>query len=255
MLTSNLLNQAANIRHGFFTRQGGHSTGLFDSLNCGFGSGDDLDTVRRNRDICADALAVTANNLLSVSQQHTPDVITVTESWPADKSPVADAMVTRTPGIALAVLAADCAPVLFIDAKNGVVGAAHAGWKGALAGVVDQTVKALLALGAEQSSLMAAVGPCIGIESYEVGADFRTRFVDDDAANTKHFKPGNGKEKFQFDLQAYVTTRVKALGVSHVDCINTDTCADDIRFFSYRRSCLQGESVYGRQLSGIALSE
>ncbi len=254
MLTAHLLDGLPHVRHGFFTRQGGYSTGVFESLNCGFGSGDNPEVVQRNRDECAGALGVDGKRLVTVFQQHTANVVTVTEPWPANGAPVADAMVTNRPNIAIGVLAADCAPVLLADPDNGIVGVAHAGWKGALTGVIEQTVEAMLSLGAQVGSLMAVVGPSIGRASYEVGPEFRQRFLEDDEKNTSHFSPVNDEGKCHFDLQEYVLSRIECVGVTQIEPMFVDTCADQERFFSYRRSCLHGDSHYGRQLSSIALS-
>lgn len=243
----------SSIQHGFFTRQDGYSKGLYASRNCGPGTDDDPDTVRRNRALCAADLGVQPEALLTVRQEHTPDVVTVTETWALAHAPVADAMVTNCPGVALGVLAADCTPVLFADPSAGVVGAAHAGWQGALLGVIEATVNAMVQLGASASSIGTAVGPCIGYGSYEVGPEFKTRFLVHDPVNDQYFKDSEKTGHAFFDLQSYVAGRADRAGVGNVVRIKADTCAEEDMFFSYRRSCLRQEPDYGRQLSGIAL--
>ena len=253
MLKADNLTALLNVQHGFFTRQNGHSSGIYAGLNCGLWSGDDKDVVIRNRNMCAERLGVESGSLLTVHQEHTADVVTVDTPWVPDGAPVADALITDRPGLALAILTADCAPVLFADPGAGVIGAAHAGWKGAYKDVVEATVRAMTTLGAQRKTIRAAVGPCIGASSYEVGPEFRTRIV---KQNTDHdcYFTGSGKAgHFYFDLQSYVVDRIKQTGISKIEPVDTDTYGDEERFFSYRRSCHRGETDYGRQLSGIAL--
>ena len=253
MLSAKSLSGIPRLTHGFFTRRDGFSSGPFASLNCGLGSGDDRDSVLRNRAYCAEKLSVQPSHLLTVSQQHTPYVVTVTDRWEIDDAPIADAMVTTHANIALAILAADCAPVLLVDPDARVIGAVHAGWKGALSGIVEKTVTAMTALGAQSRSLYAAVGPCIGPLSYQVGPEFKTRFTDADKKNTRYFFNQNNDGQSQFDLPSYVCDKLARVGISNIDHINADTCIDETLFFSYRRACIDGVSDYGRQLSGIAL--
>lgn len=241
------------LRHRFFTRQGGASTGIYASRNCGFGSSDDPDRVADNRARSMEELDLPAAALHTVYQVHSADVAVVGESFAADTAPRVDAMVTNQTGIALGILTADCAPVLLADADAGVIAAAHAGWRGALAGVVDNVVAAMIELGASRAGISAAVGPCIAQASYQVGPEFRGAFVDADAANGTWFCEGNS-DRWHFDLSGFVAERLRAAGVGAVARLEEDTCADADRFFSYRRSCLKGEPDYGRNLSAIALA-
>jgi len=241
------------LRHGFFTREGGVSTGIYASLNCGYGSGDSRESVSANRARVAQALDLAADSLVTVHQQHTNTVVTVDDKWVPDARPVADAMVTALPGRALGILTADCAPVLFADREAGVIGAAHAGWRGALAGVLDHTVAAMIALGANATRIGAAVGPCIGQTSYQVGPEFVAAFLAEDAGNDALFSAPDGEGRRHFDLAGYVERRLARLGLGRIDAAAPDTCADESRFFSFRRTTLRHEPDYGRQLSAIAL--
>jgi len=243
------------MRHGFFSRRGGVSTGIYDSLNCGFGSDDAHAAVAENRGRVARALGGAGERLVTVHQVHGVTVAPVTEPWVPGAAPRADALVTRTPGIVLGILAADCAPVLLADAAAGVIGAAHAGWKGALAGVVDATVAAMEALGAARARIVAAIGPCIGPASYEVGLEFEARFVATDAAYRRFFTPGRQPDKRQFDLPGFLLARIGMLGLGAVEAVGLDTLGDPARWFSYRRTCLNREPDYGRQISAITLGD
>lgn len=240
------------VPHGFLGRAGGVSTGEVAGLNVGFGSGDERERIEENRRRAVAAVCPAAR-LVTVYQVHSPDcVIVPPEPWGEEGRPRADAMVTDRPGVLLGILTADCAPVLLSDAEAGVVGAAHAGWKGAIAGVTDRTIEAMVSLGARVSSICAAVGPCIAQTSYEVDEAFRGRFVEDDHANGdlfRHGQPGH----FQFDLAAYVVRRLLAAGVHSADCLSLDTYAAPQRYFSYRRATHRGEAAYGRQFSLIGL--
>jgi polyphenol oxidase len=242
------------IRHAFFTREGGVSEGLFASMNCGFGSGDDPEKVSRNRGIAADALGLAADRLITCYQIHSPTVLTVETPWRREESPRADGMVTAQPGIALGVLAADCAPVLFADSEAGVIGAAHGGWRGALTGVMETTVAAMTALGARAERIRAGIGPCIAQESYEVGPEFPGRFAEVDAESGRFFVPAARAEHFRFDLPGYIAHRLARLGLGAIASSACDTVADPKRFFSYRRACLTGERDYGRALAAITLA-
>lgn len=237
----------------FFSRQGGVSGGIYASLNCGPGSNDDRAHVMDNRARAMAVLEQEPDHLVTVHQHHSPDVIRVVQTWPLASAPKADAMVTTEPGIALGILTADCAPVLFADADNGVIGAAHAGWKGALGGVIDATVAMMTQAGAELGNICAAVGPCIAQESYEVGAEFRSAFLEAATGNARFFLPGDAAGKFQFDLPGYVRHRLEECCVGSVEVLGLDTYADAERFFSYRRATHLGESDYGRELSAIVL--
>lgn len=237
------------VPHGFLGREGGVSEGLYAGLNCGIGSDDDPAAVAANRDAALAAVAPGAC-LLTPYQVHSADCVTV--DAPFAERPRADALATATPGLALGVVTADCAPVLLADPVAGVVGAAHAGWKGALAGVTDATVAAMEALGAARERIVAAVGPCIARASYEVDAGFRARFLDDEAANERFFADGRAGHA-RFDLEGYVAHRLAAAGVVRVETLGLDTYADARRFFSYRRSTHRGEPGYGRQIAIIAI--
>jgi YfiH family protein len=253
MLTLGALNQLPGIRHGFFTREGGVSSGVYASLNCGFGSGDDRACVAENRERAMRFLELTGEQLVTCYQIHSDRVVEVTAPWSREDSPEADAMVSRTPGIALGVLAADCAPVLFADAEAGVVGAAHAGWKGALGGVVERTLEAMTALGATVERIRVGIGPAIAQRSYEVGPEFRERFMADSANNADFFCPARREGHFHFDLKGYVARRASTRKVKAVEVLPCDTLVEEARFFSYRRACLRGEKEYGRGLSAICL--
>lgn len=247
------LSQIPNIGHGFFTREGGVSEGAFASLNCGFGSGDLNTSVAQNRAFVARALGITANKLCTAYQTHSAETIAVTEPWPHDKAPQADALVTNVPGIAIGVLTADCLPILLTDGKKGVIAAVHAGWKGALSGVIESGLRAMEELGARAGDTVACVGPGIEQCSYEVGAEFRDTFLKDTTQNEIYFEPSSREEHFMFDLKAYAKSRLEALGLASINMLAHDTCLEENRFFSYRRACQRGESVYGRQISAIVL--
>lgn len=253
MLTAKPLDALNHIRHGFFTREGGVSKGIYASLNCGYGSDDDKGAVKENRARVAQALSVEAEKLLTVHQIHSPTVVRVTDVWTPATAPQADAMVTNIPNIALGVLAADCTPVLFADATSRVVGAAHAGWKGAFTGVLEATIDAMIGLGAVRERIIAAVGPCISRNAYEVGPEFIDRFLEADDANAKWFTPSARENHFMFDLPGYAASRLETAQISTVVQLGLCTYADDKRFFSYRRTTHRGEGDYGRQMSAIAL--
>lgn len=239
------------IRHAFFTRSGGVSSGLYTSNNCAFGSNDDPKKVAENRTRCAEQLAMTA--LVGVYQQHTANVVEVERPWTQADAPVADALVTRTRGIALGILTADCAPVLMADDEAGVIAAAHAGWKGACGGVLENTVDAMSRLGADAGRIVAVVGPCITQASYEVGPEFVARLIEMDPGFTRYFTAAKANGHTHFDLAAFATDRLRKSGVKSVTLQGDDTCANEDRFFSYRRSVLRREPDYGRQLSAIGL--
>jgi polyphenol oxidase len=249
------LNDAASIRHAFFTREGGVSAGLFGSLNCGFGSGDAPEKVAENRARAMAALDLAPDRLVTCHQVHSPDVVTVAAPWRREDNPRADALVTDRRGIALGILTADCVPVLFADADAGVIGAAHAGWKGALGGVVAATVAAMARLGAAPGRMRAAIGPCIAQRSYEVGPEFPASFLAEDEANGDFFAPARRSGHFMFDIAGYVERRLIAAGIGTIQRAPCDTVAEATRFFSYRRACLKGEKDYGRGLSAIVLED
>ncbi len=239
----------AGVRHAFFGRRGGVSTGIYASLNAGTGSNDDPAAATENRRRIAAAFGAPRENLLGVHQVHSPNAVFVDAPWSGDR-PHADALVTTTPGIVLSVLSADCTPVLFADVEAGVIGAAHAGWKGALGGVLESTVALMRERGATR--IVAAIGPCIHQASYEVGPEFSARFVEADAAFAHFFKPGMG-DRLQFDLPGFCADRLTRLGVARVEVLPLDTCARADDFFSHRRSVHEKDGDYGRNCSAIAL--
>lgn len=236
--------------HGFFTREGGVSSGLYASLNGGQGSGDSADAVAENRRRIAAHFGLGPEALVSVHQTHSDNALEVTEPWPGAR-PKADGMVTGRPGLALAVLTADCAPVLMADTEAGVIGACHAGWRGALEGIVGATVAAMVRLGARRERIAAAVGPCISQASYEVGPELVEMFIDDDPDHARHFAGGEG-DRAQFDLPGFCLARLRAEGVA-AEWTGHCTYSDAERFFSYRRATHRGEADYGRLVSAIAL--
>lgn len=240
------------MSHGFLGRRGGVSTGIHSGLNVGIGSEDDRDAALENRHRATMAVCAGAE-LVTVHQVHSPDVVTVAGPIPLDARPPADAMVTDRPGLLLGILTADCAPVLLADPQAGIVGAAHAGWKGAIGGVTDRTIDAMEALGAERSRICAAIGPCIARASYEVDAGFARRFQEQDPENERFFSDGR-PDHFQFDLEGYVASRLAAAGVGRVEMLGLDTYPDADRFYSFRRATHRGEPGYGRQISLIGLS-
>ena len=253
MVTVGAFNALAGVRHGFLTRRGGVSEGIYGSLNCGQGSGDDRARVVENRRRGLAALDAEDAPLCTVYQVHSPTAVTVTEPWAPGEGPKADAMVTDRPGIALGVLTADCAPVLFADRRAGVVGAAHAGWRGALTGVLPATVEAMEALGADRAAIVAAVGPCIGKAAYEVGPEFPAPFLEQAQDNRDFFVPAARDGHFLFDLRGYIARQMTRLGVGDARALPCDTYTEEDRFFSYRRACHRGEGDYGRLLSAIYL--
>jgi YfiH family protein len=241
----------ADIPHGFLGRRGGVSAGVCAGLNVGFGSQDEREAVRTNRRLAVDAVAPGAK-LVTLHQVHSATAIPVTERFPDDARPQADALVTDRPGLVLGILTADCTPVLFADPRAGVIGAAHSGWKGAIGGVVESSLAEMEKLGAERSNIIAAVGPTIARRSYEVDEGFFRRFVSEDPEHERFFsagKPGH----HQFDLEGFVVARIAAAGVSRVEALGLDTYSDPERFYSYRRATHLGEPDYGRQISLIAL--
>lgn len=248
-LTSPLL---SGTRHGFFTREGGVSTGPYASLNCSTRAGDDPANLVENRRRVAQWIGVSADNLLGVTQVHGKRVITVTEPWPFGAGEEADAMVTTRLDIALGTITADCAPVLFASADGRVVGAAHAGWRGALAGVLEATLNAMQDLGATPADIRAVVGPCIAQESYETGEDMHHAIVSADQQAARFFAPGQRPNHYQFDLAGWCVFRLERAGIGHAVALGVDTMRDDKRFFSHRRRTLAGGGPIGHQISVIA---
>lgn len=245
-----ITSDALPVRHGFFTRKGGASSGIFAGLNCGAGSTDLTEAVQINRDRVAEAMDVTPDRLVGVHQVHSADVVHV--SGPQSDRPKADALVTATPGIALSILTADCQPVLFSDPQAGVIGAAHAGWRGSVDGVLEATLDAMEQLGAKRASVTAVIGPCISQRAYEVGPDFFDSFLANDRENARFFANGTG-DRMLFDLPAFGLHRLRSAGVGHAEWTRHCTYNDPERFFSYRRTTHAGEADYGRLISVIRL--
>ena len=251
-LTSSLLAAVPGLRHAFFTREGGVSGGIYAALNGGVGSSDDPDHVAENRRRMAEHVGVAPEQFLTLYQIHSPDVLVAEGPWPAGPRPKGDALVTNTPGIALGVSTADCGPVLFVDPEARVIGGAHAGWKGALTGVLESTIAAMERLGASRSGIIAAIGPLIRQESYEVGNEFVARFIEADADNAMFFMPSVREGHAMFDLAGFIRMRLETAGILMIDDLGLDTYVDE-RFFSYRRSVHRKEPDYGRHIHAIAL--
>lgn len=246
--------EAPTTAHGFFGRTGGVSTGIFASLNCGPGSGDDLDAVTENRKRALNELSSGAPaELLTLYQVHGRECVMVSSAWANSERPKADAMATNVRGLALGILTADCAPVLLADAEAGVIGAAHAGWKGALAGVTDSVIEAMERLGATRMRIAAAIGPCISQANYEVGPEMAAAFTNADPAHARFFVSSDRADRFRFDLQGYVAMRLRAARLENVETIGACPYAQENEFYSYRRATHRGEKDYGRQLSAIVL--
>ncbi|WP_103334401.1 peptidoglycan editing factor PgeF [Pseudotabrizicola formosa] len=250
MTLAPITSDALTVRHGFFTRKGGASSGIFAGLNCGAGSSDLSDAVAINRARVAASLDVPLDHLVGVHQVHSADVVTVTGPLPV--RPHADALVTATPGVALSVLAADCQPVLFADSRAQVIGAAHAGWRGAMGGVLEATLDAMEALGATRANISAVIGPCISQRAYEVGPEFFDSFIAEDPDNSRFFANGSG-DRMVFDLPGYGLHRLRQAGVGHAEWTRHCTYHDAERFFSFRRTTHAGEADYGRLISAIRL--
>ena len=238
-----------DIPHGFFGREGGVSTGEVSGLQCGFGADDDLDAVRQNRWIATEAISP-SGTLVTPHQTHSADVMTVVEPWPEDQRPTADALTTNQPGLVLGIVTADCAPVLLQDEEAGVIAAAHAGWRGARSGVLENTIDAMKALGAQPNKIKAAIGPCIQQASYEVDDGFRQQFDESDSRFFERGQPGH----WQFDLSAYAKMRIERASVDNVERLPIDTYTLESRYFSYRRATHRDEKTYGRQISLIAVA-
>ena len=239
--------------HGFFTRRGGVSSGPYASLNCSLTGGDDRAAVLENRARAAASLGASPDRLLGLTQVHRTRVVRVREGWRPGEGPQADAAVSDRPGDALGIITADCAPVLLADAEAGVIGAAHAGWRGAVAGVLEEAVAAMVAIGASRDRIVAAIGPCIAQESYEVGADLRDAVLARDAGDMRFFAGAQREDRWQFDLPAYCVARLASTGIHQVIGTGIDTLPDEDRFFSYRRRTLAGGGATGHQISVIAL--
>lgn len=252
-ITADCLAEIGGVAHGFFTREGGVSGGIYGSLNCGTGSKDDRAHVLENRRRVAAALGVPEQRLLTCHQIHSADAIVVTEPWEVGQNPKADGMVTKTPGIVLGALAADCAPVLFADPEARIIGAAHAGWKGALTGVLEATVAAMESIGARRSRIRAALGPCIGPDAYEVGPEFEAQFLAVDSGNERFFRRLSADARPYFNLPGYVLDRLASAGLDTVENCTRCTYIDEAGLFSYRRATHRRQPDYGRQVSAIVL--
>lgn len=253
IVTTESLSRLPGIGHGFLTRRGGVSDGIYDSLNCGLGTEDAKARVMENRARAVKAAGLRAEPLNTAYQVHGKNVLVVETPLDQENRPQADGLVTRTPGINLGILTADCGPLLFADAEARVIGACHAGWKGAVGGIIEATIEAMEGLGAKRTNIVAVLGPCIGQESYEVGTEFPTPFIEQDPANARFFA-ANACRKFQFDLAGYIESRLAHLGLAEVNVTGHDTCALEDDFFSYRRKTKRGEPDYGRQVSVIGLT-
>lgn len=255
MLQAPSLATLARIRHAFFTRSGGVSQGVYASLNGGVGSNDASEKVAENRTRMAAALGVKPDRLLTAYQIHSPDVVVADEPWTRENRPRADAIVTRVPQLAIGVSTADCGPLLFADSEAGVIGAAHAGWRGALTGVIEATIAAMERLGAGRSRIVAALGPTIRQPNYEVGPEFVERFVAADSGNGRFFAPAQRDGHAMFDLTGYIAERVRGAGIAQFEDLGLCTYAEPERFFSYRRTAQRGEPDYGRHVNAIALTD
>jgi YfiH family protein len=252
MLASSLLSAIPGLRHAFFTREGGVSSGVYAGLNGGLGSNDDPAHVAENRRRMAEQMGVAPTHFLNLHQIHSPDAMVATGPWNGAARPKADAIVTRHEGLAIGVTAADCGPILFVDPKARVIGAAHAGWKGALTGILESTIDAMETLGADRSGMVAAIGPMIRQPSYEVGHEFVERFIDADAESARFFLPGERNGHSMFDLAGFIRMRLENAGVLMIDDLGIDTYSDE-RCFSYRRSVHRKEPDYGRNVHAIVL--
>lgn len=255
MQTAANLTEAEGVAHAFFGRKGGISTGLYAALNCGPGSNDDPAAVIGNRHIALAALANgTAAKLVTLYQIHCAECVVVSEAWNTGEAPRADAMATNVPGLALGILTADCAPILLADARARVIGAAHAGWKGAYGGVIESALATMEKLGAARRRIRAAIGPCISQRNYEVGPEFRAQFLASDADDARFFIASDKPEHFRFDLEAYAAARLTVAGVDNADRLSACTYENPDVYYSFRRATHRGEADYGRQLSAIMLT-
>ncbi len=253
MVTSETLSSLAGIRHGFATRNGGVSNGLYTTLNCGLGSDDNQDNVAENRSRVAKRLGVAPEALVSPHQIHSADVVVAHTPWAPGDGPKADGVVTAIPGLAIAISTADCVPVLLADPRAKVVGAVHAGWRGALSGVLEATLSTMEALGADRNRISAVIGPAISQAAYEVGEEFEARFLASDEANVRFFERSSQDSRPFFNLTGYIAARLQAAGARDAEDLQLCTYRDKQRFFSYRRSCHNDEADYGRQISAILI--
>lgn len=247
------LSEMTAVKHGFYGRRGGVSEGVYSALNCNLSSIDKVENIVENRRRVAMDLGAQPENLLSCYQIHSPDVVVVEKTWQPQDRPRADALVTVQKNIAIGVLTADCTPVLFCEPEAGVIGAAHAGWRGAVGGVLENTVKAMVALGAEREKIRAAIGPCIHQKSYEVGPEFPAPFLAEHESNAEFFRTSANQRHYMFDLAGYVYAKLKKSGLMDIEASPADTCAEQENFFSYRRNCLAGLEKVGGEVSVIML--
>lgn len=254
IIRADCLADIAGISHGFFTRQGGVSTGLYGALNCGLGSRDDPDLVRQNRSRVAKALGAPREEVMTLYQVHSATALVVDRPFEAGKVPRADALVTRTPGLVIGALAADCTPVLFADPEARIIAAAHAGWRGALGGILESTVETMIGIGAVRRRIRAAIGPCINQAAYEVGPEFEAEFLSADPGNAGFFTRSSVDTRPRFDLPGYVEHRLLGAGLEIVERRSPCSCDNESLFFSYRRATLRKEPDYGRQISAIVLT-
>ena len=254
-LKSDNLSIFDNITHGFFTRLNGVSKGIYQGLNVGLGSNDDRNLIMENRWLSMRAMNADICDLRVVHQIHSNKIITLDGKFDMENPPKADGMVTKEKGVVLGVLTADCTPILFADPVAGVIGAAHAGWQGALGGIGEKTIDAMEAIGAKKENITAAIGPSIGKESYEVGTEFRNKFLESDANNYQFFETTKRPSHYMFDIGGYNKHQISMLDLANIDCIEYDTCANQDMFFSYRRSCKNNQPDYGRQLSAIKIDD
>lgn len=254
IIRAECLSDLAGIRHGFFTRQGGVSKGIYSALNCGLGSKDEPDLVRQNRARVARTLGAPRDEVMTVYQVHSATALVVDKPFDQGALPRADALVTRTPGLVIGALAADCTPVLFAEPKARVIGAAHAGWRGALGGIIEAAIEAMVGLGAERSRIRAAIGPCINQDAYEVGPEFETEFLRADPSNGRFFSHPSTGTRACFDLPGYVEHRLSRAGLDAVERRSLCSYRNESLFFSYRRATHRKEPDYGRQISAIVLT-
>jgi polyphenol oxidase len=253
LIVSDLLKEQSGIRHGFFTREGGVSGGIYASLNCGFGSGDDTGAVSENRARVAAKLGTGADNLITVRQVHSPRAVLAENPWRPDAAPEADAIVTRVPGLAIGVLSADCTPILFADPEARIVAAAHAGWRGAKSGIIEAVLDSMEAQGASRGRICVSIGPTISQGAYEVGPEFEASFVEDAPENAKYFARAAADQRPHFDLPGYCHDLAQNAGAGFVEGLGLCTYRSESLLFSYRRSIHQGETDYGRQISAIVI--
>ncbi len=254
MVEAQEFSKMPGIRHGFFDRHGGASQGIYTSLNCGIGSDDDKDTVVNNRATVASHLKLAPPQLITAYQHHSANVVTVTSPWSITDAPMADGMVTNIEHIGLGLLTADCAPVLFADPTTHVIGAAHAGWRGAIAGICDNIITAMENLGAQRSAIVAVIGPTISQSAYEVGPEFIEEFLKQDSAHEQFFVASSCDKHFMFDLPGYLLQRLETANIASSSWVGNCTYAQEDQFFSYRRATHKSEKDYGRQISVIALN-